>query len=87
MAARPYESLLIDEHVIWRLTKNGRFAEARMRMVAGRSELRIYVQHPSPEFQPLWSKLTTTSELDALARQQRQLFEAKGWTCDDRDDA
>ena len=49
----------IPEHVIWRLTKNGRHAEARLRVVAGRPELRIYVQHPTPGFQLLWSKIAT----------------------------
>ena len=46
----------------------------------GRPELRIYVQHPTPEFQLLWSLVTTDGELEALVCQQRQLFEAKGWT-------
>ena len=54
LAASHHEPTSIPEHVIWRLTKNGRLAEARMRMVPigrGRPELRIYVRHPSPEFQ------------------------------------
>jgi hypothetical protein len=88
LAAPPDEITPIAEHVIWRLVKNGRFAEARMRIVPignGRPELRIYVQHPTPEFQLLTSQLLKTGEeLDTLARQQRQLFEAKGWTVEAR---
>jgi hypothetical protein len=46
----------------------------------GRPELRIYVQHPTPAFQLLFSMVKATDEeLEALARQQRQLFEANGW--------
>jgi len=84
MASQPWEPPPIPEHVIWRLTKNSRLAEARMRIVPGhrggdRPEQRIYVQHPTPAFQLPWSQVTTTEDaLDALARQQRQLFEAKG---------
>ena len=83
LAAPPYETAEIPEQLIWWLTKNGRLAEARMRVVPigqGRPELRIYVQHPTPEFQLLWSLVTTDGELEALVCQQRQLFEAKGWT-------
>ena len=47
-------------------------------------ELRMYVQRPSPAFQLGWSHVVTTyEELDAVARQRRQLFEAKGWTAHD----
>ena len=85
LAAPPYEITPIPEHVISRLPKNGRHAEARMRLVpwgdGSRPEFRLYVQHPTPEFQLVTSQvLTTDEELDGLARQQRQLFEAKGWT-------
>jgi len=46
-----------------------------------RPEFRMYVQHATPEFRLVTSQLLTADEeLDALARQQRQLFEAKGWT-------
>ena len=82
LKAKAIEDAGILEHVIWRLTKNGRLAEARMRIVPignGRPELRTYVQHPTPAFQLLWSKVTTQDEGNAFARQQRQLFEAKGW--------
>lgn len=75
----------LPEHVIWRLTKNGRHAEARMRLVpwgaSTRPEFRLWIQHPTPAFELATSQIVTTDdELDAIARQQRQLFEAKGWT-------
>ena len=80
----PLEVQAIPEHVIWRLTKNGRFAEARMRMVPwgerSRPEFRMWVQHATLAFQLMFSQVVATDdELEVLARQQRQLFEAKGW--------
>jgi hypothetical protein len=91
LAAQPYQTPEIPEHVLWRLAKHGRVAEARMRVVpigSGRPELRIYVQHPTPEFQLGLSPVVKTNEkLDVLARQQRQLFEPKGLTAVYREDA
>ena len=48
LQAKAIEDARIPEHVIWRLTKNGRFAEARMRIVpigSGRPELRNLTCH------------------------------------------
>ena len=48
-----------------------------------RPEFRLWVQRPTPEFQLMFGQVVTTDdELKALARQQRQLFEAQGWAQD-----
>src|SRR5262245_48562508 len=75
----------IPEQVIWRLTKNGRLAEARKRVVAWgdctRPEFRLWIQHPTPAFELATRQVVSTdAELEAPARQRRQLFVAKGWT-------
>jgi len=91
LTAPPYKTEELQEHVIWRLAKNGRLAEARMRIVPwganGRPEFRMWGEHPTAAFQLMFSQVVATDdELDALARQQRQLFEAKGRHLDARGD-
>jgi hypothetical protein len=65
------------EHLLWRLRKDGRVAEARVREMAHGHELRISVDN-----QLVWSKLFP---LDAIADAPREsvatlaLFLDRGW--------
>lgn len=74
----------LPEHHVWTLTKNGRTAEARTRMVPigdGRPELRIYVTRlETGELDLLWSQvLDGGRQVGELAEAKRRDFEAKGW--------
>jgi hypothetical protein len=40
----------------------------------------LWIQHPTPAFELMTSQIVTSdTELETLARQQRQLLDAKGW--------
>jgi len=75
---------LIPEHHLWTLTKDGRRAEARTRMVPiglGRRELRFYVSsRETGELELLWSQvLVDGREVGELSEAKKKEFEAKGW--------
>ena len=74
----------IPEHHLWTLTKDGRRAEARTRMVPiglGRPELVFYVSsRETGELMLLWSQVFEDGrQLGELAEAKKREFEAMGW--------
>ena len=69
------------EQVLWRVHKDGRTAEARVRFYSHGQELRVLVGDD-----PAWSRLYRQGEdlreLGHLSEGTRVLFEAKGWQRD-----
>lgn len=75
------------ERVIWRVTKDVRAAEARIRVMAHAMvlghELRIVLSHPDREDALLWSRLYRAGEAEDLrvaSDGTLRDFERTGWT-------
>ena len=85
--SKPRDPDRIPEHHLWRMTKNFRCAEARLGMVPGGPELRIYVTRLSDDiFDLLWSHVFKDGrELAAQSEKTRGDFEARGWLEDPLD--
>ncbi|MDP1570377.1 MAG: hypothetical protein Q8L86_10260 [Vicinamibacterales bacterium] len=83
--SKPRDTRAIPEHVLWTLTKGGRTAEARTRMVPLGPELRVYVSHlETGALELLWSEVFRVQDgggaaLRDLAEQTQRDFEARGW--------
>ena len=75
---------LIPEHHLWTLTKDGRRAEARTRVVPigdGKPELRFYVtRRETGELDLLWSRVFDDGrQVGEESEAKKREFEAMGW--------
>ncbi len=76
----------LPEFVVWRMTKDGRVAEARTRVVPlddGRPEIRLYLTRSDGMMDLWWSMvLRDGHDVNELAQEKQREFEVQGWTLD-----
>ncbi len=84
--SKPRDPRNLPEFVLWRMTKDGRVAEARTRIVPlddGRPEIRFYVSQSDGTMDLRWSMvLRDGRDVNELAQQKQREFETRGWTVD-----
>jgi hypothetical protein len=75
----------LPEFTLWRMTKDGRVAEARTRILPyadGLLDLIIYVSRADGTFDLHWSQTFSGVEVNELAQRTQRQYEVRGWTVD-----
>lgn len=75
----------LSEFTLWRMTNNGRIAEARTRILPhadGLLDLMVYVSKSDGTFDLHWSQTLSGGGVNELAQRTQREYEVRGWTLD-----